>query len=146
MLVRLLPDDIEKGWNVISKALEESVPDHVKVDDIGLSNILYALLEDKLQCWLISDSDFKENGMHGILTTLSVVDPPSGTRNLLIYSLLAYRRITKELLMDGYATLREYARGKGCFKIIAYTDVQSIENMVLAMGGKTGHTLVELEV
>ncbi len=146
MLVKLLPNDIERGWDVISKALETSLPAHVNVDEVGMSNLLYALLDDKLQCWLIAGDDFVERGMTGIITTLTVIDPPSGTRNLLIYSLTAYRQLTQEIINDGYETIKAYAKAKDCFKIIAYTDVPRIEQMVLALGGKKGHTLLELEI
>lgn len=146
MLVRLLPKDIDSGWDVISKALETSVPEHVNTDDIGMSNLLLALMDDKLQCWLISGENFQEEGMLGIVTTLTVIDPPSGTRNLLIYSLTAFKTLTQEIINDGYETLKNYAKSKDCFKIIAYTDVPRIEQMVLALGGTKGHTLVELEV
>ena len=146
MLVRLLPNDIESGWDKISKALKESVPEHVNTDDIGMSNLLYALLDDKLQCWLVADTDFNEEGMTGIVTTLTVIDPPSGTRNLLIYSLAAFRPLSQELINDGYETLKNYAEAKGCFKIIAYTNIPRIEEMVKSLGGKIGHTLVELEI
>ena len=146
MLVRLLPDDIEKGWDVISKALIGSVPEYVKVDDIGMTNILYALLNDTLQCWLITGDNFKERGMHGIVTTTVVVDEASQTKNLLIYSFRGYRMLTQDIMNDFYITLKTFAKSKNCYKIIAYTEIERIKTMIINMGGRVGHTLVELEI
>lgn len=146
MLVKLEPDDIEKTWDTLSLALQEAVPEHVRADDIGLTNILYALLDETLICWLGIDDTVAEKGPHGLITTMFVIDPPSKTKNLLIYTLNGYRPFTPELIQDAFKTLKTYAKSNGCYKIIAYTDIPQIEKMVLSVGGKLGHKLIELEI
>jgi len=146
MLVRLLPDDIERGWDVISTALNGSMPSHIRADDIGMTYVLHALLDETLQCWLISDDDYKDKGICGIITTTITVDKPSNTKNLFIYSLFAYRPFTQEVISNGFNTLKTFARAMKCYKVTAYTNIPQIESMVLKLGGRVVHTLVELEV
>ncbi len=146
MLVKLEPDDIEKHWDMLDPALREAVPEHVRADEIGLTNILYAILDETLMCWLGVDETVMDKGPYGMITTLFVVDPPSKTKNLLIYTLNGYRPFTKELIEDGFSTLKKYAKAHKCYKLIAYTDVPQIEQMVLNLGGKLGHKLIELEI
>lgn len=146
MLVKLEPDNIEEKWDIISEALKEAVLNYVNIDDIGMTNILYALLDEKLFCWFGVDELSMEQGPYLMMTTLFVIDHPSKTKNLLIYTLNGYRPLTKEMLEDTYDTLKKYAKAHKCYKIIAYTDVPRVEEIVLNLGGKIGHRLIELEI
>lgn len=151
MLVRLLPDDIEKRWPVIKKAILEDLPsnvrDYVLKNEDSINKILFALLDGTLHCWIVVEHNKeKEPLILSIITTTFIIEVISGVKNLLIYSVTSYQELSNEIVVSSYKSLREFARSKGCFKIISFTD--NPENMKMAemMGGKATQTLIEMEV
>lgn len=147
MLVRLLPDDIEKRWPNLKDAILASLPSYVNnEDEDSINRLLFALLDGTLQCWILVEYENKESKIRAVLTTTITVDDLSGTRNLLIYSLTSFEQLTQDILMDGYSSLREFAKSNKCFKITAFTDIPRVIEMVKSVGGNVSQTLIELEV
>lgn len=146
MLVRLLPDDIEKRWPLLKDALLKSLPAYTNGSADAVNNLLFALLDGTLQCWILVEYDEKEPVIRAVLTTTMIVDIPSGTKNLMIYSLTAFEVLSQEVLTDGYSALREFAKSNGCYKITAFTDIPRIIEMVKSVGGEASQTMIELEV
>lgn len=146
MLVRLLPDDIENRWPVIKEALIKSIPSIIEKNNDSINRLLFALLDGTLHCWLSVEHKDGEPKIGAILTTTIVVDIPSGSKNLLIYSISAYEPLSQELISEGYKSLQEFAKSMKCFKIIAFTDIPRVIEMAKSIGGEATQTLIELEV
>ncbi len=146
MLVRLLPDDISSKWKVIREALLRSLPSYVDNDDNAFNKLLFALLDETLHCWLIVEYEDKQPMIHAVATTTIAMDSASGTKNLLIYSIAAFRTLSPELLKDAMESIQNFARSLKCSKIIAFTDVKKIVDMAKLLGANTAQTLIEMEV
>ncbi len=150
MLVRLLPDDISRRWPLIKKAILQDLPSRISAgilkDENAISSLLYALLDGTLHCWVLVEYVNKEPRIIAVITTTIVMDAPSGIKNLLMYSITAFQELSRELIVDAYKSLQEFAKSLKCFKIISLTD--NPENIKLAesMGGKATQTLIEMEV
>lgn len=150
MLVRLLPDDIERRWPVIREAILSDAPPHVRdiveANENAISSLLFALLDGTLHCWILVEYEDKEAKIKAVVTTTITMDAPSGIKNLLIYSVTAYKELSKEQVMDSYNSLKEFARSLKCSKVLSFTNSPDNMEMAKSMGGKVSQTLIEMEV
>jgi len=141
MLQRLTSEDIAKWWSNISEALSLSFPPTVEHKDNSVSNILQALIDGRMQCWM----EVQEGKALGIVTTAIVEEPFSGTCNLLIYSFFSHNMIADQW-RDGLNTVREYAKSRKCYKIIAFVDKDRVATIAEKLGGKVINVLVEFNL
>ncbi len=146
MLVRLLPDDISKRWPLIKEAILEDIPSRIRKDENAISSLLFALLDGSLHCWILVEYEDKEPEIKAVITTTIVMDAPSGVKNLLMYSVTAFQELSRELVVDSYKSLQEFAKSLKCFKILSFTDNPENIKMAELMGGKATQTLIEMEV
>ena len=143
MLIQMLPDQISKQWDVIWPAIEVSLPHTGVKDASSSSNILESMLRNMMQCWVYEG----EGGEKVLLvTTAFVSDVGTRSRNLLIYSIYSYTKITDEIVGIGMKTLKGFASKNKCHNIIAYTNYQRIIDMFSVNGGKVDSVLLRVEV
>jgi len=147
MLTRLTSNQVANHWDEIKTHLENTLAPFVKVTPVTLNNIFESFLSDRAQVWTV----WKWNGdgkpeVHAMATTYIQVDPISGTKNLLIYSLSGYKFVTEELWMEGIEGIKRFAQEKKCAKILAYSSVPRILQVANSLGGNTGMTYIEWEV
>jgi hypothetical protein len=126
----------------MKSAFRIALPPNVKVDEEKLTNVLEAIINGEMQVWGCG----KDEELFSVLATAIAVDQFSGERNLLIYIMYGYKLMTQDLWQDGLATLRDFAKAKGCTYIIGYTCVPRILEVVKELGGDTSNVLVRLEV
>lgn len=142
MLVKLLSEQITSYWNVIKYAVEESVPPIANENYNKMNKILEALLNGSMDCWVsVSDEDKR---VEAVVVTAISEDYCSGIRNLLIYSLFGYSEISDKSWAEGFETLSKWAKKLGCVRMIAYTDVERIKEVVKTIGGDTRYSLVSI--
>lgn len=144
MLTLLLPDQVSKFWDVISYAIEQSLPPIADESPDKMNKILSSLLCGKAQCWASYVVEGETRRFEGIVVTRIVHDDVSGIKNLLIYCLYGYDIVNRSSWISGFKSLVKYATSKGCNRIIAYTDVQHIINIVEKLGGETKYRFVSL--
>ena len=142
MLVQLLPEQIGKHWDEIKSTLERTLPPVTSVTDDTMNNILQQALSGEVQVWVVSD----EGKVMGLVITTIVEEFVSGSRNLLIYSVYGYSFISEGLWRNAVEKLRGFASGSGCHKIIGYTKVKRIIDIVQMLGGSAESVLISLEV
>jgi hypothetical protein len=138
MLTKLLPDQISKFWDIIKYAIEQSLPPVAGEHHNKMNNILFSALDVSIDVWASRD---KNNKFEGIVLTEILIDRPTRTKNLLIYCLYGYNKISELSWKSGFETLVKYAKGKGCSQIVAYTDVDAIIDVVNRLGGEAKYNL-----
>ena len=141
MLVKLLPDQVSRNWDTIGYAIENSLPPIVDESDERMNNILLALLDGRMDCWVSLNGDGKING---VVSTTIMYDDLSGVRSLLIYSIFAFEWSEEEAWSEGLETLRKYAKGNDCSRITGYTEFDSIIQRVKDMGGEAKQMFISL--
>jgi len=141
-LLRLSGVDIGEYWPQIQTGIERSFPPQACDVERTLSNIQQALLENRMQCWV----GIVDDRVVGSVVTAIATDNCIGAKNLLIYSLYWPRTDSGETWEDGLQTLREFARGTGCQKIIGYTQSGAVRKRVIELGGEAKTVMIELEV
>ena len=146
MLVMLLPDQISSKWNIIKRGIEVSVPPTITSSPKVMNNILMGLLEGSAQCWVEYEVVKEKSIVYGFLITTVMEDFLSGVRNLLIYSLYGARPIDDDIWVRGLITLRKYAKANNCEKVIAYSNIERIEEIVRSLGGKVEWKFISFPV
>lgn len=144
MLVRLIPDQVERRWERFAPAIAKSLPPTVSNTKRGMVNILEAILLEKLVVWIITDEDQEQ--IFGIVTTHLRYEEISKTRSLLIYSYTSFSGMHYTYFNDALETLEKYAISESCYSIIAYTKNEQIANFFENKGADTDNTLIEMEV
>jgi len=146
MLVKLLPDQVPKFWNVISYAIDNSVPPISISGQEQLNNILKSILAGRSQAWLEVDKEAKPPDLTGVIITTFMYDEVSEVKNLLIYALFGLKFIKPEVWSEGLRMLKGFAKQTGCHRIVAYTNVPRIVEIVKSLGGQAEFTFVTMEV
>lgn len=146
MLVRLLPDQIAEYWELLEHAIEVALPPVVGESPDKMKHILENLLTGKMDCWASFKVENKNIAIDGAMATMIVEDQMSGTRDLLIYSVYGIQDIARGSWAAGYETIKKWAKGNKCGRIVGYTSVPSVITAVKRLGGDASQTYITLPV
>ena len=147
MLTRLMPDQISEHWDLISPAIERSLPPIASGSHDRMNKILMSLLGSKSQCWMSYEieGDGKRR-VEGVMVTRIINDYISDCRSLLIYSLYSFAKIDRRTWIAGLKAITKYAISRDCDNIIAYTAVPFLIEMAKKLGGDTRYTFVSIPI
>ena len=143
MLIRLLPKQVSDHWDEISGYIKESLVPTVDVTPDLMNNILAALLDGGMLCW-VSVFDDSGSRINSVCVTQILYDRASDTKSLLFYSIYGINDMSEEEWKAGFETLRNYGKKLGCKKLIAYTDVDYIVEMAKTFGGEAKYTYLSI--
>lgn len=146
MLVKLIPDQIAKFWDIIKYAVEQSIPPIVGESPNKMNNILMEALEGSVDVWASYTKDERGNRFEAIVLTEILYDRPSRTKNLLIYCIYGYEDVDGQSWVKGLSSLTKYAASKGCNQIVAYTDIPHVVEIADKLGGETKYTFISFNV
>jgi len=146
MLTKLTPEQISKFWDVISYAVEESLPPITGEHPDRMNRILSSALSGKVDVWASYNKSEDVNKFEGIVLTQILYDNVSNTRNLLIYCIYGYSNVDSKSWSEGLETLLKYAKGERCNQIVAYTDLPNIVNLVNRLDGEAKYTFLSFNV
>lgn len=146
MLVRLLPEQVVERWSEVAPQILKSLPIEVQLGVYTATNILRSILAEDAQCWYyFEEDDFEEPA--AVLVTTVRVDMVSGSRSLLVYSLVALKPLSRKLLwVDGMEQLLKYAASVGCHNIIAYTNIPKLAEVLETLGWSAEFQVLEAKV
>lgn len=146
MLIRLLPEQASEHWDEIKVAINAALPPIAGMQSDRMSNILSGILTEDITVWISTEKREDANLITGIVLTNFTYDKPSGTKSLLLYCVYGYGQGRLESWSEGYETLRKFAKGQGCNRIIGYTDVESIKKYAASIGAETRYTLISFNL
>jgi len=146
VLVRLTPEQVTRNWNEIAYAIKACLPPVVENSDDVMNSALSGLVGSELQCWVGVASFNGINKICGIVITKINTEFGTKAKNLVVLTLYGYTKIENSLWLEGLDTLRQFARDNGCSKIIGYTNVKRVVEVVEQLGGRGEFRLISLEV
>jgi hypothetical protein len=146
MLVRLMPDQISKFWDVIKFAIEQSLPPIAGESPNKMENILMSALDGSIEVWASYTKSAESNKFEGIVLTEMLYDRPSRTKNLLLYCLYGYEDVDKQSWVSGIVTLAKYAISRGCTQIVTYTDIPYMISLAKSLGAEAKYTFISFDV
>jgi len=146
MILRLLPEQVSKFWDVIKYAVEESLPPIVGDHPDKINRILSSALSGKIEVWASYTKNEGALTLGGIALTKMLYDDASDTRNLLIYCIYGYGDISNDIWIKGFETLAKYAKSRKCLQMIAYSNLPNIISLAKRLGGETDYTFISFDL
>lgn len=141
MLIRLTGEQISNYWkSMIKDAIYEALPVTPANPERALNNIMSQLLQNKLQCWVVTVKD--NNEPLGICTTQVTVDSNTGEASLLIYTATAFDSFPEFLWEENYLQLAEFAKGLNCTRIYCYSDNPRVIEKAKENGAESAQTFL----
>ena len=102
--------------------------------DTSEAVVLQALIDDKLQMWLVVRVADNKVTLLGILTTQIKEEGVSGEKALLIYTLYGVQQMTLADFEANMQGLQNYAREQGCQRVVAYTIIDNVIKLAERLG------------
>lgn len=146
MLVRLTNNQVSHYWSDIKAHIVYTLSPTMETSEETLNSILENLLLGQSQAWVITGEKEDAANIYAMAITTFTVEGNTKTKNLLIYSLHGYQFIPEVLWKDAVDKMLEFAKGQGCYKVLAYTKVKRIIDVVKNLGADTSVTLISWEV
>lgn len=146
LVSKLLPEQISAFWDVIKFAVDESLPPVVGEHPDILNRILSAALCGMVEVWAEYTKEGDNVKFEGIAITQILYDDPSGTKNLLIYSLYGYNPIDPGSWARTLVVVAKYAKEIGCNQIMAYVTLPHLISLAKGLGANTDFTFVTFNV
>lgn len=145
MLVALQPEQVANHWELIKHSLLEALPPITLLQEIDTNKVLECLLSGNMVAWAaMRDEDQKVVGL--VLTTICE-DYCSNTKSMLIYCIYVIAEKTgKKVWVDGFETLKKYAKLQGCFCLSAYTTSEQVKDLAKWFGGSADYTYLTIPV
>lgn len=151
MLVQIPTETISTHYELVRTALENSLNPATYASPDTINNCFIALYRGDMTCWALYDQkpESDEILLHGFIFTTPTYDACTGVKNLLIYSVYTFVSV-KEFLnskwVDAMEVLKTYAKRKNYHRIIAYTNVPRVVDIVKMVGGKAEYVFLTLDV
>jgi len=143
-LVKLSPEEISEKWeDGLMDAIEASLPPLANYESPErMNNILRALCGGGLECWTLwLGDDLQIVGVFEL-----IIDHATGNKSLLIYALYSYSEVSYEFWGILLKSVRKTAKEKGCSRIVAYSNVDRVVDIINALGGNSEFRFLSLEV
>ena len=114
MIIRVLPVQIPKLWEVIKFACVQA--DEVNKENMPsyFNELLHSLLSDKAQCFLRLGDD---RTLLAVLITRILVDKITGGKSLFIQALYSWKSADDREWQDDFNFVKEFAEHENCKRI-----------------------------
>jgi hypothetical protein len=144
--VRLLPEQIATIWPSVNEAIATTLPPNIEKLSQHLSGILMQLMSGQMQFWVAQQKDPWPPTVLAFILTRIEEEPATGTRILLIYSLYSVTIIEDWMWLGSFKTLRKFALGNNCTKMVAYTRHQHIVDAAEKIGADVSHRVISFDL
>jgi len=141
--VKLSPSGINNVWDDISAAIESSlIPTSSEANDMRMFHIQKTLMSGAAGCWLVI------RGEKTILMIVAYINEDGFTkdRNLVIYSIYAFEYIADSIWIYLNTEFKTMAKNHGCNKILAYSSIPRVVDIVNKLGWDTTYNFISTEV
>ena len=142
ILLKLLPQQVEMFWDKIKEAMDASLPSSVAINK---ANLLASILDDRVQIWLICSTG-SSGKLRGILSTVILDDPNSGTRDCLVFMAHTFLPVSVEGWGDIDRALIKFAQGNRCDRITTISDEPRVIKLMEYFGYDTSYRFIQKEV
>ena len=126
MLIKLLPQQLVKMWDMIRFAIAETFIPRNSCTSEHLQAIFKDLLSGKRDVWLGLGEGKK---FLGFVITRIATEPVTGERCLFIDHVYAFQGVPEKILLDGTKVIESYARKNNCKTIVALTESDRITKL-----------------
>ena len=118
MLIKLLPVQISKIWEIIRFGLIRTWPIGTEEGSERVQEVLKNLLTETIQCWVAREG---EEFLGFLLTKINICDV-TGSRSLNLMSVFGFKVVPDEQWEKGMLQLIEFAKANNCKFVTATSD------------------------
>lgn len=141
MLVSLLPNQVTAHWEEISHSIESALPP-IANENEKMSNILSAILLGKIVCWV----SIRNEKINAVVTTRILDDDVTEVKSLLVYTIFTMDGANEIDWIEGFETLKKYAKSKGCSRVIGYSEFDSIVARMKSLGADVRYRFISFDI
>lgn len=142
MLVRLTVEQVSKYWPLFRETIIQTSVPVAGVAPDRLNRALESAMLGDLQCWAgYEDREFKS-----CIITQVTEEPATGLKSLVIYAMANFKPVRQETIVDGFETLKTFAKGAGCAQVVAYMADEDVAKLAARLGMKRRFIFCALEV
>lgn len=142
MLIKMLPDQVAKYWDIFSFGVQQSLPPITIESPRRMNRILESLMLERMDLWLIT----YERKALGIIVTSLAYDSNSGVKDLVIYCFYSFRDLPISLIKKDLKALKVYAKSKGCKRLTAYSNVDSVVKFWKSLKGSSEYYFLTIPI
>jgi len=116
MLIKLLPSQTAKIWDIVRFCYLRSLPVGTKEDSEAVQGVLHSLLLETSQCWVGVDKAEPDpnNQVYVVLLSKILIDEVTQERNLCLYTIFGFRPIPDEMWEQGIESIKQFAKANRC--------------------------------
>lgn len=142
MLIKLLPEQVIKEWEVIKHAIKQANHERMFDTSEAVKDHLRQIILGEMQVWaLVSDDEFA-----GVAVTRFSRDRGMGNKRLEIYSLYAFKSVSLRAWATAFVVLKRFAQANSCSHIMALSDNEDVLSLADRMGGDTAQRMIVFNV
>ena len=134
MLIKLLPEQVVKFWDMLRFAIAETFMPRNSCTNEHLQAILASLLAGKTQCWMGFKMVEGERKFIGFVVTRIGEDPAIKEKTLFVDSIYAFQTVPEELLFTCQGILEKFAKKNNCKSMAALTEADRIAKLAQRNG------------
>ena len=134
MIIKLLPEQVVKFWDMLRYAIAETFMPRNSCTNEHLRYILAGLLSGKIQCWMAFKDVEGQRKFIGFVVTRIGSDPAIGELTLFIDSIYAFQTVPEEIMFSCQSILERFAVKNNCKAIAAMTEADRIATLAKRNG------------
>jgi hypothetical protein len=143
MLIKLLPEQLVKFWDMLRFAIAETFVPRNSCTNLHLRTILASLLSGKSQCWIAFKMIEDKRTFVGFIVSRIAVEPAIGEKVLSLDTVYAYQGVPEEILFESMKVLESFALKNNCSAITGMTESDRTAKLAKKLGFTTRQYLVK---
>jgi len=141
VILKLLPNQIARHWDVLSYAVAQTTVAGFEVTEEYLVDTAAKLISGQMQCWACYERDENKGLRIGAFIFTSIItDALTNTRNLLLAGVFVFDIKGIKVWQKGFSTLKEFGKVNDCRNIVFYTNIPDLVKLAKTFGALTEFT------
>jgi hypothetical protein len=142
MLLRLLPDQIARYWEIFKESILATVPPIPAQSPETLNNMLSALLAGIAQAWVTYRKEDDKVLVIGFVITNIIYDEVTNTQSLYLQSVYVPNdNSIAQDWVEGLAAVMKFAEANNCSRVLCHTNNPKLMDWAKKFGGECDYVL-----
>jgi len=138
-----MPEQVSRYWEDIKEGIERVLPSGPPGRSQG---ILTGLLVGNVQAWISYQRVEGKTIVDGAALTKIKDDEIFGVRDLELFCLWAIEKTHESTWTEGVKALLAFGQGKGCNRLVGWTDVPFLKEVIKDNGGEAKYTFLTIPI
>jgi hypothetical protein len=145
MLLKMLPTQVSRYWEVILEGIKGGLPPDTFSSIAEENRLLKAITDGSMDVWLVVDTAAAKK-VRALVVTTVVSDEVTRTRDLLLYCTFAFVPVRDEVWLEIDKDLVKVAHTNKCDRMVAYTKEDRVIKLMQACGYDTEYRFAYKEL